>query len=34
MIIAHLEKGQGQQAAQWMRDHLNAIKTELKDIIS
>jgi GntR family transcriptional repressor for pyruvate dehydrogenase complex len=34
MIIEHLEKGEGQEAAQYMRDHLNAIKTELKDIIS
>jgi DNA-binding FadR family transcriptional regulator len=34
MIIEHLEKGEGHQAAQYMRDHLNAIKPELKDIIS
>lgn len=33
MVVSHLEKGQGRQAAQWMRDHLNAIKNELKDIL-
>ena len=32
-ILACLEREDGQGAAEWMRDHLNAIRRELKDIL-
>lgn len=33
-IVACVEKGEGQKGAEWMRYHLNAIRPELKDIIT
>jgi GntR family transcriptional repressor for pyruvate dehydrogenase complex len=32
-VIAHVRAGEGDQAAEWMCKHLNAINEELKDII-
>lgn len=32
-VLACLEKEDGRGAAEWMRDHLNAIRRELKDIL-
>jgi len=32
-VIASLEREDGRGAAEWMRDHLNAIRRELKDIL-
>jgi DNA-binding GntR family transcriptional regulator len=32
-ILACLEQEDGPKAAEWMRDHLNAIRQELKDIL-
>jgi len=33
-IVDHVERGEGQAAADWMRLHLHAIRAELKDIMS
>jgi GntR family transcriptional repressor for pyruvate dehydrogenase complex len=33
-IVACVEKGEAQKGAEWMRYHLNAIRPELKDIIT
>jgi DNA-binding GntR family transcriptional regulator len=32
-VLASLEREDGRGAAEWMRDHLNAIRRELKEIV-
>ena len=32
-VVACIEREDGRGAAEWMRDHLNAIRRELKDIL-